>query len=267
MSLRATIPSGGWVASSSSAVAASTLVDSVFAAAHGQTPTVGRPSRRTSSCASRPAGPRPDRRSSASRGSAIRRRPVSCRCRTASGVPAGAVDVDPRPGLGGLLPDPSERDERDLLLLQPAVPRIMRLGLRQHEPVHEPARVQVVVHGHAVDAGRSGEQQDVPPGALRRGAQRVQELVHHQMRLAVRPARDAVPDQLDRARPQTARVTIGPVVEQLDRPVTRSSVSGRSRCGAFSALDTVCTETSAWAATCFSVATTTPSTGSRAFER
>ena len=34
-------------------------------------------------------------------------------------------------------------------------------------------------------------------------------------------------------------------------------MSGRSRCGALSALDTVCTDTSAWAATCFNVATAT----------
>src|SRR5688500_18963564 len=65
---------------------------------------------------------------------------------------ARPVDVDPWARLGGLLPDPAERDERDLLLLQPAVPRIVRFGLRQHEPVHEAPRVQVLVHRHALDA-------------------------------------------------------------------------------------------------------------------
>ena len=56
------------------------------------------------------------------------------------------------------------------------------------------------------------------PVRLGGGAERVQELVHHQVRL-VRPARDAVPDQFDRAGAQAAGVTIGPVVEQFDRAV------------------------------------------------
>src|SRR5690606_32025368 len=132
---------------------------------------------------------------------------------------AGAVDVDPRAGLRLPGPDPTEGGEGNPPVAQPRVPGVADRGVAEHEPVHRAARQQVLVDGEAFLPVGSGEQQQVPAGALHLGGQRAQVAVHEDVDRPVLAFGDAVADEAAGAGAQGAGLAVRPVAEFVDHPL------------------------------------------------